>query len=131
MSLSILFRIVVFGILVLILISVFSVLTTGVTVENSTAGVHTNAVTVNHVKPSSCSGIFLTTMVSSSGTVTGTPGNDLIMCSPAVDTIDGQGGDDCILGGGGDDDITGNGGTDVCIGGPGTDTFVTCESAIQ
>lgn len=82
---------------------------------------------LNDKKPSACEGSFLTSLVTGTGTITGTSGNDLILGSSAADTIDGLGGDDCIVAGGGDDNITGGDGTDVCMGGPGSDTFITCE----
>lgn len=56
-------------------------------------------------------------LVSGSGTLTGTDGNDLILGSPGADIIDGNGGNDCIVGGGGDDSLNGNNGNDVCLGG--------------
>jgi hypothetical protein len=86
---------------------------------------------INHLRPSACAGLSLTTLVTGSVTITGTAGNDLILGSANVDTIDGLGGDDCILGGGGDDNINGGDGSDICIGGPGDDTFTTCEGVVQ
>ena len=86
---------------------------------------------INHLKPSACAGLSLTNLITGSGTLTGTEGNDLILASSAADTIAGLGGNDCILGGGGDDQITGGDGNDVCLGGPGTDTFITCEGESQ
>lgn len=49
-------------------------------------------------------------------TLTGTPGNDLIMGLDGADKINGNGGDDCILGGTGADTINGDGGGDVLFG---------------
>lgn len=86
---------------------------------------------INHLKPSSCAGIVVTNLVTGSGTLTGTEGNDLILASSSADVIDGLGGSDCILGGGGDDSINGGDGNDVCIGGGGADTFAACEVEIQ
>lgn len=82
---------------------------------------------INHLKPSACSALWLTNLVTGSGTLTGTDGNDLIIAGSGADTIDGLGGDDCILGGGGMDIITGGDGDDVCIGGPDSDTLIDCE----
>ena len=101
------------------------------TVPATNVTYQTMSVGINDQKPSTCAGWVLTNLVTGSGTLTGTEGNDLILGSSGIDTIDGLGGDDCILGGGGDDLITGGDGTDVCIGGPGTDTFTTCETQIQ
>ncbi len=49
-------------------------------------------------------------------TLTGTPGNDLIMGLEGADKINGNGGNDCILGGTGADSINGNNGNDVVFG---------------
>ena len=100
-------------------------------VPSSGLGMQSKQVTANTIKPDACAGFNLSNIVSGSGTITGTPGNDLILGSSSMDTIDGLGGDDCILAGGGDDTIDGNSGTDICLGGPGADTFLSCESEIQ
>ena len=117
----------------LIGISVASAFTAANTVPASRAGNPTESATAQKLKPSACSGITLTTIVTGSGTFSGTAGNDLILGSSAVDTITGGNGNDCILGGNGNDSLDGGGGTDVCIGGPGTDTFPgsRCETATQ
>lgn len=49
-------------------------------------------------------------------TLTGTPGNDLIMGLEGADKINGNGGNDCILGGDGADKINGNHGEDAIFG---------------
>jgi Ca2+-binding RTX toxin-like protein len=120
-----------FSLVSLILISALTAFSAGVAVSNSSVGAQSSSVTANSVKPGICTGINLTSIVSGTGTVTGTPGNDLILGSSGADTIDGLGGDDCILGGGGDDVIDGDTGTDICLGGPGADSFITCESETQ
>ena len=56
-------------------------------------------------------------------TLTGTPGNDLIMGLEGADKINGNGGDDCILGGSGADSINGNNGNDILVGGRGADSI--------
>lgn len=56
-------------------------------------------------------------------TLTGTPGNDLIMGLEGADKINGLGGDDCILGGEGADKINGNDGNDAIFGENGADTI--------
>jgi len=56
-------------------------------------------------------------------TLTGTPGNDLIMGLDGADKINGNGGDDCILGGTGADSINGNNGNDVIFGEDGADSI--------
>jgi Ca2+-binding RTX toxin-like protein len=119
------------SLITLILISMFTAFTAGIAVSTSNVGTQSYLATANSVKPSTCEGLNLTNIVSGTGTVTGTPGNDLILGGPDSDSIDGLGGDDCILGGGGDDTIDGNSGTDICLGGPGTDSFAGCEGEIQ
>lgn len=86
---------------------------------------------INHLRPSACAGLTLSTLVTGSGTLTGTEGNDLILASGGADTIAGLGGSDCIVGGGGDDVIDGGADADLCIGGAGNDTFTGCEGEEQ
>ena len=131
MRLSFLPRFVVFGLLALIAVSIVSAFAAGVAIPPSNVAMVTVSVTVDDIKPFDCHGITLTQIISGSGILTGTDGNDLILGSSGADSIDGRGGNDCILGGGGDDSITGGEGNDICIGGPGTDAFDTCESEIQ
>jgi Ca2+-binding RTX toxin-like protein len=94
-----------------------------------------NIVTVNDLKPSACSTIELTAILScpiGGGPCNGTDANELVIGSTADDEIDAGKGDDCILGGGGNDSIRGEKGIDVCISGPGTDSFhPSCETEIQ
>ena len=125
------FRIVLLGLILLVVVSVATAFAAGIITEASNVGVQSVAVSADKIKPAACSALTLTTIVSGSGTITGTTGNDLILGSSGNDTIDGLGGDDCIIGGAGDDTIDGNDGTDVCIGGPGTDSFSNCETEIQ
>ncbi len=98
------------------------------TVAGSNASRGVQAIGANNLKPPSCAGLTLTTLVSGTS---GTSGNDLLIGSAGADVMNGAGGNDCIVGGGGNDAITGGNGTDVCIGGPGTDTFTGCETSIQ
>lgn len=86
---------------------------------------------INHLRPAACAGLSLSNLITGSGTLTGTEGNDLILGSSGADTIDGLGGSDCIVGGGGDDLITGGNDADLCIGGDGNDTFTGCEGEMQ
>lgn len=86
---------------------------------------------IAHLQPSACAGLSLANLITGSGTLTGTMGNDLILGSTNADLIDGAGGNDCILGGGGADTITGGDGSDICLGGADTDAFITCESEVQ
>ena len=86
---------------------------------------------IAHLRPSACAGLSLANLITGSGTLTGTEGNDLILGSTGADVIDGLGGNDCILGGGGADTINGGDGNDTCLGGADTDAFTTCESEVQ
>lgn len=81
--------------------------------------------------PAECDGIVIANTISGTGAIAGTLGNDWIIGSEVIDTIDGLAGDDCIEGKGSDDVIDGGLGNDVCIGGGGNDTFVGCETEIQ
>lgn len=116
------------GLFLLATASVFSAFAAGISISPSNAGTRSLVVSVDDFKPSECSGLALTNLVSGTGTITGTAGNDLILGSANADTIDGLGGNDCILGGGGDDTITGGDDTDICLGGPDNDSFLTCEA---
>ncbi len=125
------FRLLAFGTLVLILFSVVTAIAATNTVPPTRLDHYSVSVGLNDISPVSCAGISLANLVTGSGVITGTSGNDLILASPAADAIDGLGGDDCILGGGGDDIITGGDGADICLGGPENDSFTTCEGEIQ
>ncbi len=59
---------------------------------------------------------------SGTGTISGTPGKDVLCGSAGDDTINGGGGNDIILGQGGKDRLIGGLGNDTINGGPGTDT---------
>jgi len=120
-----------FGSVTLILVSAVSAFAAGISVPDTNTGTESIPVYAEDIKPPACASLYLTNIVSGSGVVTGTTGNDLIIGSADVDTIDGLGGDDCILGGGGADIITGGAGDDICLGGPGVDIFLTCETQIQ
>ena len=124
-------RLVMFGLLTLIVVSAASAFAAGLSIPASNVGLQSVPVTAADLKPAACDGLYLTSVVTGSGVITGTPGNDLIIGGAGPDTIDGLGGDDCILGGNGDDLITGGDGMDVCVGGPGADTFTTCETENQ
>jgi len=120
-----------FGLLTLIVVSAASAFAAGISIPASNVGLQSLPITAEDLKPAACDGLYLTNIVSGSGTLIGTPGNDLIIGSAGPDTIDGLGGNDCILGGSGDDLLTGGDGTDICLGGLGTDIFTTCESENQ
>lgn len=124
-------RLVILGGLFCIVLSALTAIAATNTVPATRADVDGIPIGYNDIRPPACAGIYIDNLITGSGSITGTAGNDLILASPGIDTIDGLGGNDCILGGGSDDTLTGGDGNDVCLGGPGTDTFFTCESEIQ
>src|SRR5215208_655267 len=124
-------KIFAFGSFLLILASIVSAFAAGISVPPSNVGQQSVSVTAEDIKPAACEALYLNNIVSGSGTLNGTPANDLIIGSAGADTIDGLGGDDCILGGGGDDSLIGHDGNDVCLGGPGSDSFTNFELEVQ
>jgi Ca2+-binding RTX toxin-like protein len=130
MRISIL-RLVFLGLFALVMVSVVSAFAAGISVPTSNVGQRSVLVTAEDVKPAACDAQHLTNIVSGSGNLTGTAGNDLILGSSGADIIDGLDGDDCILGSGGDDSLIGNAGNDVCFGGTESDIFTDCETEIQ
>jgi len=124
-------KIFAFGSFLLILASIVSAFAAGISMPSSNVGQQSIPVTAEDIKPPACDALDLTSIVSGSGSLTGTAANDLIIGSAGADSIDGSGGDDCILGGGGDDSLIGNDGNDVCLGGPGSNTFTNCEVEAQ
>lgn len=136
-----LLRGVALGALLVLIVSIGAASATANSVPKSGAGVFTQTITANALKPAACSGLNLSSVVAGSGIFIGNSGNTLILGSAGIDTITGGGGSDCILGGGGADVLDGGAGNDVLIGGPGldtctgglgTDTFdASCETQIQ
>ncbi len=61
--------------------------------------------------------------ITGSGTVTGTPGDDVIVTGGGSDTINGLGGNDTICSGTGNDIVNGGDGNDTILGGSGADTI--------
>lgn len=124
-------RFLTFSLIALFIITTLTAIAATNTVPATRIGHEAITFQINHLRPSACAGLSLTTLVTGSGTITGTSGNDLILASSAADIVDGLGGNDCIVGGGGDDNITGGDGNDICIGGPGNDVFTACEGEVQ
>ena len=131
MRISFTIQLVIFGLFALILFSVASAFAAGLTISQTNIDEKSVPVIAEDLKPSACDGLSLTQIISGSGALTGTSGNDLIIGSSGVNAIDGLGGNDCILGGSGDDSLAGGDGNDVCLGGPGNDTFTGCEVEAQ
>jgi len=112
------------GLLALMLASVINaVAASGTIVPSITVGQVTIPVTANELKPPQCS-MYISKIISGTGTINGTSFNDLIYGSSGSDIIDGGGGNDCIFGLGGNDTIDGGADDDIIIGGDGTDTCI-------
>lgn len=129
----------------LVLVSVATALAAGNAVPQTGAGVDTDSINANKLKPPECAGLNLTAVVTGSGVVIGSNANELILGSSAVDAVDSRNGDDCVLGGGhddmllgrngddvllggaGNDDLNGGPGYDICYGGGGSNSFIQCE----
>jgi Ca2+-binding RTX toxin-like protein len=127
MKLPMSYKLLVFGIFMMIWVGAVTAVAATNTVPSTRADEASAGIGTNAVKPYACSGLYLAGTISGSGTITGTAGNDLILGTSGADTIDGLGGNDCIVGGGGDDLIAGGEGTDICLGGGGSNTFLDCE----
>ncbi|HCR69956.1 MAG TPA: hypothetical protein DIW23_00800 [Anaerolineae bacterium] len=125
------FRFLVFSLIVIVLASTLTAIATTNTIPPTRLDNVILSFQIGHLRPSACAGLTLTTLITGSGVITGTAGNDLILTSSNIDTIDGLGGNDCIVGGGGDDNITGGDGNDICIGGAGENIFTACEGEVQ
>ena len=115
-------RLTAYSLITLILVSAVTAIAATNTVPFTRITNQSEYIGSNDLKPYMCDGIYLTNLVSGSGTLTGTEGNDLILGSSGADVIDGLGGNDCVLGGGG---------ADICTGGAGSDIFIACEVEVQ
>lgn len=124
-------RYLIFGLFAFIILTSLTAVAATNTIPPTRLAAQVISFNINHLKPSVCSGIPVSTLITGTGIITGTAGNDLILGSYGEDVIDGLGGDDCILGGGGDDTIYGGDNNDVCVGGTGADSFTDCETEIQ
>jgi Ca2+-binding RTX toxin-like protein len=132
------------------LLSVISAFATSNIIYESGADDDSIGISPNELKPSQCSGLNLTNVVTGSGFIIGTNSNDLILGSASGDIIFARQGDDCVvsgagndiirgnndndylLAGSGDDNLRGNSGTDVCNGQSGSDSgHSSCETEID
>jgi len=105
-----------------------SALSAGNAVPGSRLTRFVTAITANTLKPASCAGITLTSLIVG---VNGNNNANLLLGGPGADVMSAQGGSDCVLGGGGNDNINCGAAVDVAIGGLGTDVFnVNCETQI-
>jgi len=132
MSMRMLYRFVVLGLVALVLASVMSAMAATNTVPKSGLAMVERSVTANDLKPAACDGLSLSNVIAATGAISGTAQSELILGGPGADTISGEGGNDCILGGGGSDHLYGDSGTDVCIGGAGSDILDdSCETRVE
>jgi Ca2+-binding RTX toxin-like protein len=115
-------RLIALGILTLLLFSAVTAIAAANTVPATLLDHRTLFANLNDLKPSACGGIFVTNLITGTGTIIGTAANDLVLASSTVDSIDGLDGDDCIVGGGEND---------ICLGGLGSDIFISCEVETQ
>ncbi|HJM90195.1 MAG TPA: calcium-binding protein [Dehalococcoidia bacterium] len=104
-------------------ITINSAFTASNSVAVSGAGLFAQSIDANALKPATCGGLNLTSIVAGDGDLSGSNSGDLIVGGPSAQSISGAGGNDCILGGAGDDNIDGGNGNDVIFGAAGADTL--------
>jgi Ca2+-binding RTX toxin-like protein len=109
------------GMLSLVAVSIFSAFAAANTVALSGAEDASFGISANDLKPSECSALNLTNIVTGSGNIQGSNGSDLILGGASADKINAKKGNDCVLGGDGDDELKGGDQDDVLLGGPGND----------
>jgi Ca2+-binding RTX toxin-like protein len=114
-----LYRMALFGLLLLVITSAITAMATSNTVIESGADQDSESLDANDLKPPACNDLNLTNVVTDG---TGTTANDLVVGDENDNTLDGGEGSDCVVGGNGDDTLTGGAGDDILIGGGGTDT---------
>ena len=107
--------------LLLIVLSASSAFAAANTVLVSGAEDAAITISANDLKPLECSALNLTNIVTGSGNIQGSNGNDLILGSASADKINAKKGSDCVLGGDGGDELRGGDDSDVLLGGPGDD----------
>ena len=120
------------GLLLLVAAGVAVGFTAANVVPLTNAGVYTDTTSLAELSPGPCAGLTLTHLVvSTTGTVTGTAANDLILDATNAKngTLTGGAGNDCIVSGGSKVTIDGGAGSnDVCIGTGFRPTFLNCEA---
>jgi hypothetical protein len=122
---------VIFGLVVMVAISVMAAIAAMNTVPISRASNQSFPISLNDTKPTECAGISLTNKIicPSTGTCNGTSGNDLMYANSGNPTINGTQGNDCLVcHSGGSCTLNGGPGTDVCICKNGSCNFGSCET---
>jgi Ca2+-binding RTX toxin-like protein len=112
------------GSLSILLAGTMAAYATANTVPQTRMDLDTVAINANALKPSACSALNLSNIVTGSGTLNGSGVNDLILASAGVDTLNGAGGADCLVAGSGADSLSGGAGTDILLGGDGNDNLL-------
>jgi hypothetical protein len=105
----------------MLLVSISSAIAASITYSPTHADGEVIPITANQLKPSQCSALNLTNIISGSGNIQGSNQADLILGSPSADKINAKKGNDCIVSGNGDDEIRGGMDDDVLVGGSGDD----------
>jgi hypothetical protein len=108
------------------------VLVTGVAASNivpaSHAGATFQGVAANSLKPTPCGGLNLSVVVNGPGD-SGATANQLLLAGPADTAVVGGSGDDCIVASSDVATIDGGTGTNVCFGGS-TTVFTNCQTQV-
>src|SRR6185295_16864446 len=88
---------------------------TGASLDYETATSHDITVTVTDATGLSYSEVISIAIINQSGTIVGTPGNDVLIGTAEEDVISGLAGDDTLYGGAGNDVLLGGDGNDIYI----------------
>jgi hypothetical protein len=128
--------VVIFGMVIVIAISVMAALAAMNTVPVTLTTDQIFTISPNDLKPPECAGITLTNKIlcPSSGTCDGTKNNDLMIANSGNPSMNGNDGDDCVVcySPGGRCNLHGNKGTDVCVCKSGSCSYsADCETQIR
>jgi hypothetical protein len=127
--------VVIFGMVVVVAISVMAALAAVNTVPITLASDQTFPITVNDIAPPECAGMNLTNKIicPSSGNCNGTSANDLMIANSGNPDMHGMVGNDCVVCySGGRCNLHGDNGTDVCICKNGSCSFSgDCETQVR
>ena len=109
------------------------VLVTGVAASNIVPPSHAGTVSVvasaNSLRPAACAGLNLADVVNGPGD-SGASANQLLLAGPADSDVVGGSGDDCIVATPWVSTIDGGTGTNICFGGIAT-VFTNCQTQIK
>lgn len=128
-------RSIIFALTIIITGVVFDISILGFAVSNtvhtSHAGMQTQIILINNLRPPGCAGLELVSIIYCSGSAicNGTTQSELILGDSSNNLINGgskKANPDCIIAGGGDDTVEGGNKDDICIEGPGNDSYKKC-----